>query len=275
MKRAKDDGWRLPDALWAEMQPLLPPRKPHPLGCHNPRVPDRSALDAIFFVLRTGGPWGALDAPGICGHSSAHRRFLEWTEAGVFEEFWRRGLLAYDEFVGLAWEWLAMDGAMTKAPLGGKKTGPNPPDRGKKGTKRSLLTEASGVPVGLAVDGANRNDFKMARETFESSPSERPRPSAPKPQGMWLDKGYDYPEVPALLKEFGFTAHIRPRGEEAKAIKKEAGFRARRWVAERSHSWRNRFRDVLIRWAKRADTYLALLHFACGFITWRAAGLLG
>ena len=123
MKRAKDDGWRLPDALWAEMQPLLPPRKPHPLGCHNPRVPDRSALDAIFFVLRTGGPWGALDAPGICGHSSAHRRFLEWTEAGVFEEFWRRGLLAYDEFVGLAWEWLAMDGAMTKAPLGGKKNG--------------------------------------------------------------------------------------------------------------------------------------------------------
>src|SRR5512133_3250633 len=123
MKRAKDDGWRLPDALWAEMQPLLPPRKPHPLGCHNPRVPDRSAMDAIFFVLRTGCQWGALNATGICSHASAHRRFLEWTEAGVFEEFWRRGLLAYDEFVGLDWDWLAMDGAMTKAPLGGKKNG--------------------------------------------------------------------------------------------------------------------------------------------------------
>ena len=275
MKQAKDDGWRLPDALWAEIQPLLPARKPHPLGCHNPRVPDRSAMDAIFFVLRTGCQWGALDATGICSHASAHRRFLEWTDAGVFEEFWRRGLLAYDEFVGIDWDWLSMDGAMTKAPLGGKKTGPNPTDRAKKGTKRSLLTEASGVPIALAVDGANRNDFKMARETLESIPVDRPRATVRKPQGMCLDKGYDYAEVRALLKEFGFTAHIRSRGEEAKEIKKEAGHRARRWVVERSHSWMNRFRDVLIRWAKRADTYIALLHFACGFITWRAAGLLG
>jgi transposase len=124
MKRTggiRDDGWRIPDALWVEMAPLLPARKPHPLGCHNPRVDDRKAMDAIFFVLRTGCQWGALDATGICKHSSAHRRFMEWTKAGVFEEFWRRGLLAYDEFIGIDWSWLAMDGAMTKAPLGGEK----------------------------------------------------------------------------------------------------------------------------------------------------------
>ncbi len=149
MKRVKvkDDGWRIPDALWAEMEPLLPPRKPHPLGCHNPRVDDRKAMDAIFFVLRTGCQWGALDATGICTHSSAHRRFTEWTEAGVFKEFWRRGLLVYDEFVGIDWNWLAMDGAMTKAPLGGQQTGPNPTDRSKRGAKLCLLTEASGLPV--------------------------------------------------------------------------------------------------------------------------------
>lgn len=75
--RVHDDGWRLPDELWARLEPLLPPRKPHPLGCHNPRVPDRQAMDAIFFVLRTGCQWGALDATGICSHSSAHRRFQE------------------------------------------------------------------------------------------------------------------------------------------------------------------------------------------------------
>jgi len=73
-----------------------------------------------------------------------------------------------------------------------------------------------------------------------------------------------------LAAEFGFTAHIRSRGEEAKAIKREAGFRARRWVVERTHSWLNRFRRILTRWEKRADTYLAMLHFACGVITWRA-----
>lgn len=90
---------------------------------------------------------------------------------------------------------------------------------------------------------------------------------------MCLDKGYDYEEVRGLLKEFRFTAHIRSRGEEAQAIKRRAGFQARRWVVERTHSWMNRFRRILVRWEKRADNYLALLHLACGLITWKAAGL--
>ena len=122
----KDDGWRIPDKLWEKMEALLPPRKPHPLGCHNPRVPDRSAMDAILFVLRTGCQWNSLDATGICSCSSAYRRFREWTEAGVFEEFWRQGLLHYDKLKGLDWSWTSMDGAMTKAPLGGEKGGPKP-----------------------------------------------------------------------------------------------------------------------------------------------------
>src|SRR5215208_3563819 len=115
----RDDGWRLPDELWGKMEPLLPPRPQHPLGCHNPRVPDRSAMDAIFFVLRTGCQWNALNATGICSSSSAHRRFLEWTQAGVFAAFWREGLLAYDALRGIDWAWLALDGAMGKVPLGG------------------------------------------------------------------------------------------------------------------------------------------------------------
>lgn len=116
-----DDGWRIPDALWQRIEPLLPPRKPHPLGCHNPRVADRKAMDAIFFVLRTSCQWGALSATGICSKSSAHRRFQEWVQAGVFAKLWEQGLLEYDELKGLDWQWLAMDGAMTKAPLGGEK----------------------------------------------------------------------------------------------------------------------------------------------------------
>ena len=127
----QDSGWRIPDDLWEQMIRLLPPRPRHPLGCHNPRVPDRAAMDAIFFVLRTGSQWGALSATGICSKSSAHRRFTE--EAGVFHEFWRQGLLSYDGLVGIDWEWLSADGAMTKAPLGGEKTGPNPTDRASWG----------------------------------------------------------------------------------------------------------------------------------------------
>jgi putative transposase len=120
-RRIRDDGWRLPDVLWAKMEKLLPPRPKHPLGCHNPRVPDRAAMDAIFFVLRTGCQWNALRETNICSSSSAHRRFQEWTQAGVFEAFWREGLLAYDGLLGIDWTWLALDGAMGKAPLGGGK----------------------------------------------------------------------------------------------------------------------------------------------------------
>lgn len=157
----------------------------------------------------------------------------------------------------------------------GGKTGPNPTDRGKCGTKRSVLTEGAGIPVGLVVAGANRNDFKLARATLASIPIERPEPRPEAPQGLCLDKGYDYPEVYELLAAFGFTAHIRARGEEAQAIKREAGHKARRWVVERTHSWMNRFRRILIRWEKKPANYLALLHLVCAFLTYRAAGLLG
>ena len=127
----RDDGWRLPDALWAKMEPLLPLRPKHPLGCHNPRVPDRAAMDAIFFVLRTGCQWNALNATGICSSSSAHRRFQEWVDSGVFEAFWREGLLAYDAVAGIDWSWLCLDGAMGKAPLGGEKNWPQPDRSGQ------------------------------------------------------------------------------------------------------------------------------------------------
>jgi len=128
-----DDGWRMPDWLWELIVPLLPSPPSHPLGCHRPRVPDRSAMDAILLVLRTGMQWNALKDTTICSSSSAHRRFQEWEQAGVFHEVWRQGLLDYDEVVGIDWAWLALDGAIGKAPLGGAQTGPNPTDRAKRG----------------------------------------------------------------------------------------------------------------------------------------------
>ena len=143
---SRDDGWRIPDWLWDEIEPLLPPPPPHPLGCHRPRVPNRDAMNAIFFVLRTGSQWNALAATGICSSSSAHRRFQEWERAGVFHELWRQGMLTYDQTVGIDWSFLCVDGAMTKAPLGGPKTGPNPTDRAKKGRNDRFLPKAPGCP---------------------------------------------------------------------------------------------------------------------------------
>ena len=152
--------------------------------------------------------------------------------------------------------------------------GKTPTDRGKTGTKRSVLTDGRGVPIGRAVDGAHRKDCKLARETIEHMAVDRPDPTPDTPQGLCLDKGYDSNEVRDLLNAFGFTAHIRARGEEAKALQEEAGFKARRWVVERTQSWRNRFRRVLIRWDKQVCNYLGFLHLACAYITYRQAGLL-
>jgi transposase len=120
---SRDDGWRIPDWLRDEIEPLLPPPPPHPLGCHRPQVPNRDAMNAIFFVLRTGSQWNALAATGICSSSSAHRRFQEWERAGVFHELWRQGLLTYDQTVGIDWSFLCVDGAMTKAPFGRAQDG--------------------------------------------------------------------------------------------------------------------------------------------------------
>jgi putative transposase len=131
------------------------------------------------------------------------------------------------------------------------------------------------VPIGLCAAGANRNDFKLFAETIQSIPIKRPEPSRRRPQHLCLDKGYDYEEARKLAAAFGFIAHIRSRGQEAKAKERKPGQKARRWVVERTHSWMNRFRSILIRWAKKPENYLALLHFAAGLIACRAAGLFG
>ena len=127
----------------------------------------------------------------------------------------------------------------------------------------------------MAIDGANRHDMKLVEATLASIPVERPEPTAAEPQGLCLDKGYDYDEVRELVAECGFTAHIRVRGEAAPAAKRPAGAKARRWVVERTHSWLNRFRGILVRWCKKPENYLAMLHLAFAIIKRRSIGLFG
>lgn len=115
-------GFVVSDKLWALIEPHLPKHvNPHRFGGGRPRKPDRVCMDAIFFVLRTGCQWNALDATGICPSSTAHDRFQQWERAGVFLKLWEAGLMEYDDLQGIDWNWLSMDGAMTKSPLSGKK----------------------------------------------------------------------------------------------------------------------------------------------------------
>lgn len=136
------------------------------------------------------------------------------------------------------------------------------------------MCEAAGIPVGLATDGANRNDCKLAQPTLESVPIERPDPTPEQPQGVCLDKAYDHEFVRELLDELDLTPHIRSRGEEAKELRADLGHRARRWVVERIHSWINRYRSLLVRWSKKHENHRALLKFCLALITWQQMGVM-
>lgn len=115
-------NFHVSDELWAVFQPLLPLHKnTHRFGGGRPRVPDRKCADGIFYVLRTGCQWKALDETDLCSGSTAHTRFQAWAAAEVFLKFWQRGVERFDEVQGIDWAWLSLDGAMTKAPLGGGK----------------------------------------------------------------------------------------------------------------------------------------------------------
>lgn len=139
------------------------------------------------------------------------------------------------------------------------------------------MTEGNGIPLAVAVEGANRHDMNLVESTLEAIVIERPEVTAENPQNMCMDKGYDYPDVRELVAQWGYIPHIKARGEEVSAKQQTLvpGYRARRWVVERTHSWMNRFRRLLIRWEKKVDNYLAMVHFACAFITFRAAGVFG
>ena len=213
---SRDDGWRMPGWLWERVEPLLPAPPFHPLGCHAPRVADRDAMDAILLVLRTGIQWNALSATGVCSSSSAHRRFQEWEQAGVFHEIWREGLLDYDangryRLVVPLGRWRDDEGA-----VGWPEDWAQSHGSGEKGAKRSVLSEGAGVPIGLAHDGANRNDQPLLEPTLNSIPIERPMPTSERPQGLCLDRGYDSSPMHDLAVKHGYTPHIRARGEEIK-----------------------------------------------------------
>jgi putative transposase len=275
MKRTKP--WELSDEVWERVRPLIPERLAHPKG-GRPAQSDRQMLSAILYVLRTGIQWNAL--PRELGASTTvYDRFRLWEKQGVFEQIWQAGLQEYDELEGIAWEWQSMDGVMTKAPFGGAAVGANPTDRGKRGTKRSQLSDGRGMPLAVVIAGANRNDMKLVEGTLDHLMIARPAPTPEQPQHLCLDAGYDYETVFEAVRARHYVPHIRPnqhnRAAHARLAQEaevetssslESTKQPRRWVVERLHSWINRSRRLLVRWEKLDFTYEAFLHLACGLI---------
>jgi putative transposase len=152
---------------------------------------------------------------------------------------------------------------------GGKKTGKNPTDRGKKGTKKSLVTDADGGPLGVVIAGANVVEQKLLADTIEAIVVERPEPSADEPQNLCLDKGYDNPRSEEAATAAGYTPHVRRIGEEAKACDTSKGHKPRRWVVERTFAWLSKCRGLLVRYEKSDINYLGMIQLACALLWYR------
>lgn len=262
-------SWELPEPLWKELKALIPPKKSK-MG-RPIEVDFHKILQGIFYVLRTGIQWQACPREKFGPPSTVYHYFSRWCREGVFKKIWAKALAFYDDTKGLEFEWQSLDAAITKAPLGGEATGRNPTDRGKFGTKRSLLTEGHGIPIAIVIDGAHRHDMKLLAATLEATVIKLPESSEKELQHLCLDKGYDYDECRQEALDHGYTPHVRSRGEEKKEKAQHADYKPRRWVVEVTHSWLNRFRKILVRFEKKLVYHQGLLQLACAYIAFKRA----
>jgi transposase len=223
------------EPLWDQFSALLPERPrvspTHPLGCHRPRIPDRVVFEHVIAALVHGSGYERIASPG-CSDATIRRRLKEWAAAGVSEQVHALALHAYDRMIGLDLDDLAVDGCITKAPSGGEVAGRSPVDRGKQGLKRSVVTDATGIPLHVVTAGANRHDAPLLGPTLAGLEK---LDRLPDDVTVHLDRGYAGTPTRALLDGLGFDGAIARKGIPAPV---QAGSR---WVVERTHQWMNGF----------------------------------
>jgi transposase len=244
------------EPLWSQFSAVLPERvDTHPLGCHRPRIPDRVVFDKLVQVLVLSASYARI-GDSSCSATTIRARRDEWIAAGVFEQLEQLCLEAYDRVVGLQLQDVTVDGCIVKAPYGGEAAGPSPVDRGKQGTKRSVLTDGAGIPLGCVVAPANTHDSPLLRPTLEKLGRFELRFGVGLPEKITvhLDAGYDSTKTRDLLTELGCDAVISQKGFPLQA--------GARWVIERTNSWHTRgFKKLLVcteRHTRVIDAFIAL-----------------
>jgi len=236
MVRALDPA--VVSVLWQAIYYLLPEHvDDHPLGCHNKRVPDLVCFRGILIRLVTGASWETVEAlmEYKVSDTTLRARRDEWIAAGVFTKLEAETRAGYDRIIGLDLEFVALDGSIHKAPCGGEGTGKSPVDRAKLGWKWSVAVDANGIPVGVAIDGANRNDLKLLEPTLDSI---RANGLLDDIELLALDRGYDYPVVRARLANYGVTElEVQKRGTKPPPGTPHRLTLGLRWIVEALNSW--------------------------------------
>lgn len=253
----------VPDELWEIVSPLLPEHEPSPQG-GRPRIDDRKALTGILFVLRTGIPWEYLPKEMGCGCGmTCWRRLREWQEAGVWETLKQTLLEHLRSADGLDWSRAAVDSATVRAVGGGEKTGPNPTDRRKPGSKHHVVTDAGGIPLNFTLTGAHRHDVTQLVPLLDGIEPVAGQPGHPKqrPGQAYADRAYDSEKHRQALRDRGIEPHLAKRN-----TKHGSGLGIYRWVAERALGWLNNFRRLRTRYDRRDDIHEAFMTLAHGLI---------
>jgi transposase len=253
------------EPIWVEFAAAIGPEPPpfnpgYPLGCHRRRIGSRVVFEHIIDGLVHGSGYERIATAG-CSDRTIRRRLKTWAKAGVAQRIHAIALAVYGLIIGLDLEDLAVDGCITKAPCGGDKAGSSPVDRRKGGLKRSVATEAAGIPLGIVSAGANRHDSPLLAPTFAAALAQ----VGPMPEQVTghLDAGYDSGVTRDLLTQLGFDGEISRKGVPAPI---QVG---KRWVVERTHSWMNGYGKLRRCTDKDGDIIDFFLYLAAAFVTVR------
>ncbi|WP_150778024.1 IS5 family transposase [Pandoraea sputorum] len=256
------------DELWALIEPLLPPPKPRRQK-YPGRLPvsNRAALNGILFVFNTGIRWCDLSTKlGFGSGPTCWRRLRDWQKAGVWIRLHQLLLDKLREAGELNFSRAVVDSSSARAVGGGQKTGPNPTDRSRPGSKHHILVDANGIPVSAMLTGANRNDVTQLLPLVDAIPPIRGVRGQPllKPKVIYADRGYDSEPHRQRLRERGIKpVFARRRTEHGSGLGKF------RWVVQRTHAWLHNFRRLRIRFERRAIIHEDFLKFAACIICWR------
>ncbi len=258
---------RISDELWERIKPLLPKKKSPTRKGGRPRKDDRLVLDVILFVLETGIAWRFVRVHQFgCSRMTAWRRIKEWQAAGIWEKLHVVLLEDLQRRGRIRWSHGAVDSSSIRALEGGKKTGKNPTDRSRLGTKHHVLVDGKGVPLALRITGANRHDVTQIIPLIEDVPAVRGKRGRPRKRvkRLYADRAYDSEQIRKTLRSMRIAPYLAKR-----RTPHGSGLGKKRWVVERTISWLHSFRRLRIRWERRDDIHLAFMTLAACVICLR------
>ncbi|WP_189719385.1 IS5 family transposase [Streptomyces spectabilis] len=254
-----------PEDRWALFQRVVPPAPQRPQGGGHRRRGDREVLAAIIFVATSGCTWNQLPPGFGLSGVTAFRRFTEWSEARVWAKLHRLVLDELGARGDLDWSRCAIDSVSVRA-LKGLLTGPNPTDRGKKGSKIHLLVDRNGLPLSIGISAANLHDSQALIPLVRGIPPIRSRRGRRRrrPGKLHADKGYDYRHLRRWLSSRGIQHRIARKGcESSRRLGRH------RWVVERTMSWLSGCRRLHRRYERKPEHFLAFTAIAATLICHR------